>query len=104
MYIAYRSHSGLPMRIATAATTSSVPIQPTMLRMFFTIALSLPPLGVDRSSGQEQAERDDTQVIDQVFRIEDPLREVVEVIRDREVIENRLRRRSDERRDPVDHP
>ena len=39
-----------------------------------------------------------------MFGVEDPLREVVEVIRDRQVIEDALRRRTGERRNPVDDP
>src|SRR5215470_17239989 len=94
--MAYWSHSGLKNRTATAATTSAVPSQPTMFRMFLIMAtgaslpLTLPPLGVHRTRGQEKPERHHAEVVNEVLGVENASREVVEVIGNRQVIEHAL--------------
>src|SRR6476646_10291145 len=100
--------------MATATSTIPIPIQPTMFRILFSIALSFasrslvplstPPLGVHGFRREEQTERDETQVIDDVRRIEDAFAEVVEVVDDRQVLRQLVNRRAREAADPGDHP
>src|SRR3990167_11165760 len=41
-----------------------------------------PPLRINRLRGEEEAERDEAEVIDDVLRVHDAAREVLEVLRD----------------------
>src|SRR5215831_17062623 len=92
----------------TATNTSPVPIQPIQLSIRFSMSnlkwLAAPAFAVDRLRSKKQAERDEAQVIDDVRRVDDALREVVEVLDDRQIRRDLLDRRSREAADPVDHP
>ncbi len=56
------------------------------------VDLSAPAFGVHRLGGQEQAERDEAQVIDEMLRVDDALGEVVEVLGDRQKADDRRAR------------
>ena len=47
---------------------------------------------------RNKPERDEAQVVDQVLGVDDALREIVEVLGDRQMLQHRLRRRPDEGR------
>src|SRR5437764_13216803 len=83
--------------------TRPKPIQPTMSRIRLSISTA-PPFGVDRLGRQEQTERDETEVINEVRRIEHALVEVVEVVDDRQVLRQIVDRRSRKAAYPLDHP
>src|SRR3954470_14499981 len=88
-------HSGRVKRIATAAKTNATPSHPRRPRTRFTIVpLSTPPFAVDRLGRQEQSKKNEAEVIDDVFRVDDAFREIVEVLGDREVIEHLAGRRA----------
>ena len=53
--------------------------------------LSAPPFAVDRLRGQEQPERDEAHVVDEVRRVDDAFAEVVEVVDDRQVLRRACR-------------
>ena len=55
-------------------------------------SLPAPPFGVDRLGRQEQAERDEAQVVDDVLGVDDALGEVVEVLGDRQEADDRRAR------------
>src|SRR5687768_7955284 len=101
--------------MATAANTSATPSQPSSPSILFNILTRCsvvalltgvirasataapsapPPFAVHRLGGQEQPEGDETQVIHDVFGVDDAAREIVEVIDDRQVVEHRPHRRS----------
>ena len=52
-------------------------------------SLPPPPFAVHRLGRQEQPERDETQVVDEVLGVDDAAREVVEVLGDRQVVQHR---------------
>src|SRR5437879_8874405 len=83
--------------------TSPNPIQPTMSRIRLSISTA-PPFGVDRLGRQEQTEGDETEVINEVRRIEHALVEVVEVVDDRQVLRELVDRRPRKAADTRDHP
>ena len=78
----------------TAPNTSAVaePADDDSNDRIHACALAPPPFAVHRLGGQEQPERDEAQVVDQVLRVDDALREVVEVIGDRQVGRSACRR------------
>src|SRR2546425_5868853 len=67
-------------------------------------SLSSPAFAVDRLRGQKQSKRDEAQVIDDVRRVDDALREVLQVVDDREVGRQLVACRSRETADPGDDP
>src|SRR5580693_5933564 len=96
-----------------AASSAATPIQKTMPTIRFTIvvlslsmfrSLSAPPFALDRLRGEKQSEGDEADVVDQVRRIDDAFREVVEVIDDRQVAGQLVSARSEEAADPGDDP
>src|SRR5512135_2196882 len=98
---AARSHAGCKKRTATAANSTAVPLQPMSPTIRFSIVLSPPPLAVHRLDGEEQAERDETEVVDQMFGVDHALGEVVEVRRNRQVAQDAADGSGGEIRHPV---
>src|SRR3990170_8224061 len=97
--------SGFRKRTATAANTSATPSHPSSPRTRFIISpLPAPAFAVHGLRGQEQAKGDEAQVIDDVLRVDDAPREVVEVLRDRQIRHDRLGGRPRRLADPVDDP
>src|SRR5689334_6618791 len=84
----HQVHSGRKFLMATAANTSATPSHPSNPRIRFNICSSLPlpapTFRIDGLGGQEQPERDEAQVIHDVLGVDDALREVVEVLGNRE--------------------
>src|SRR5918993_5708395 len=81
--------SGRMKRMATAATTSAVPIQPRTLTKRVMVlrlrtGLPAPPIGIDRSGGEEEPERDHAQVVDDMLGVDHALREILEVLEHRQ--------------------
>src|SRR5438034_4842554 len=70
--------SGFRKRSATAARTRTTPSQPRSPSARFTSAP--PPLAVDRLERQEQRERNETQIENDVLGVDDPLAEIIEVL------------------------
>src|SRR3954447_21296392 len=96
-----------------AASNAATPSQKTIPTIRFTIvvpalscvpraALSAPSFALDRLRGQKQAERDEAEVINQVRGVDDTLREVVEVIDDRQIGGEFVAPGADEAADPGD--
>src|SRR5882672_1212127 len=98
--------------MATAAKTSAVPSQPMRLRIRLTMvsyasrrgALCAPPLAIDRLGGQEEPERDEAHVIDDVRRVDDAFAEIVEVVDDRQIVHELVDHRPREAAKPGNHP
>src|SRR5262245_21348940 len=90
--------------MATATNTSAVPSHPIKLRILLTIQLSTPPFGLDRLRREEQAERDEAHVINEVTGVEDPFSEVVPVVDDRQIRRQLVHRWPREAADPRDDP
>src|SRR5687768_17617216 len=105
----YHCHSGRSCEMATAASTSATPSQPRSPRALFNIRvygkkLTAPAFRIDRLGRQKQSERDETQVVHDVLRVDDAACEVVQVLGDREKREDCFRGRSRALAEPVDHP
>ena len=66
-------------------------------------ALTAPPFALDRHRGQKQPERDEAQVVDEMRCVDDALREVVEVVDNRQVV-RQLCRLGRNTADPRDDP
>src|SRR3954465_4903388 len=81
-YVAYFSCAGMPNRMPTAARTRAMPIQLMMLKMRFISRATVPCRPTSRS---EQTKWDPPQVVDDVGRVDHALREVIEVLDDRQI-------------------
>src|SRR5713226_8583278 len=86
-----------------------MPSHPTTLNMRLTMvifrrALAAPTFAVDRLRGQKKTKRHETDVVDEMRRVDDAFAEVVEVFDDRQVAGDALERRPAEAADPIDYP
>src|SRR5512138_2982046 len=79
--------SGYRYRSA-AAIRRQITAPVTAWRLSRLVTLSPPPLRLERPEREEQRERHAGQVVDEVLGVDQPAREAVEVIADREILEH----------------
>src|SRR5512133_425038 len=93
--------SGFANTRTSETRTSVTPSQLMISVNRFNIALPPPPLAVHRLRRDEQAEGDETEVVDHVLAVDDAAHEVLQVARERQVAHDLLDRRSRQAAHPV---